>query len=414
MRVKVPRANLPAAYWRLFVATGIDNIGNGAYVAAVPLLAVSLTHDPRLVTAITTAAFLPWLLVSLPAGALVDRHDRAGMMWRAQLTAGVLVSVTAVLVALESIDIGILAVLAFGLGTCDVVFSNAAQAVLPEIVPASLLHRANGNQQAMITAGQQFVGPPVGSSLFSVAAALPFGVDALSFFVSASLVRSLPRRPAEHERPSMRAAMRSGLAWLRRHRLMRTLAMLLGVNTFCGQMANAILVLLATQELRVSVEGYGLLLAAAAVGSVFGGLVNARIVRRIGSLPALVTGLLINIAAFVGIGFSPDPFVLGGFLAVNGFATTMWNIVTTTLRQQLVPAGMLGRVTSVYKLLGWGLIPLGTLTGGVVAHSFGVRAPYELAGAVRTVALLAVLPILLAAMRPAALDADTPEDSRNR
>jgi MFS family permease len=196
------------------------------------------------------------------------------------------------------------------------------------------------------------------------------------------------------------------MAWLKRHRLMRTLAALLGVNTFCGQMANAILVLLATQVVHVGVQGYGLLLASAAVGSVLGGMVNARIVQRIGSLPALVTGLATNIVAFVGIGFSPDPITLGGFLAVNGFVTTMWNIVTTTLRQQLVPSSVLGRVTSVYKILGWGLIPLGTLTGGLVAHGLGMRAPYELAGAVRAIALVAALPVLVAAMRAATVDAD--------
>jgi MFS family permease len=407
MRAKAPDARLSAAYWRLFMATGIDNIGNGAYVAAVPLLALSLTHDARLVTAISTATFLPWLLVSLPAGMLVDRCDRAGLMWRAQLVAGVVVSATAVLVAVDRISIAALAVLAFALGTCDVVFSNAAQAVLPDIVARQLLHRANGNQQAMITAGQQFVGPPVGSSLFSVAAALPFGVDAFSFLVSASLLATLPKAPqSDRERQPMRVAIASGLAWLKRDRMMRTLAALLGVNTFCGQMANAVLVLLATQELRVSVRGYGVLLASAAVGSVLGGIVNARIVQRIGSLPALVIGLATNIAAFVGIGLSPDAIVLGGFLAVNGFATTMWNIVTTTLRQQLVPSTMLGRVTSVYKMIGWGLIPLGTLTGGLVAHALGVRAPYELAGAVRTIALVAALPVLVAAMRATTADVD--------
>jgi len=295
------------------------------------------------------------------------------------------------------------------------VFSNAAQAILPDLVPRALLHRANGNQQAMITAGQQFVGPPVGSGLFSISAALPFGVDACSFLVSASLLATLPKgQQPDRERQSMRVAIASGLMWLKRHRLMRTLAVLLGVNTFCGQMATAILVLLATQELHVTVEGYGVLLTSAAVGSVLGGTVNARIVRRIGSLRALATGLVTNIVAFVGIGFSPNPVVLGGFLAVNGFATTMWNIVTTTLRQQVVPTEMLGRVTSVYKLLGWGLIPVGTLTGGVVAHAFGVRAPYELAGAMRTIALVAALPVLVAAIRAATVDGEQPDHDPTR
>lgn len=402
MRVKAPDSRLPTAYRRLWLATGIDNIGNGAYVTAVPLLAITITQDPRLVTAVSTATYLPWLLMSLPAGTLVDRSDRASLMWRAQLVAAAVVSATAVLVALGEISIATLAIMAFTLGTCDVVFGNAAQAILPDIVPRHLLHRANGNQQAVITVGQLFVGPPVGSSLFAVSAFLPFGVDACSFLLSASLLRTLPKaQQQDRERQSMRVVMTGGLRWLMRHRLMRTLAVLLGVNTFCGQLANATLVLLATQTLHVGVRAYGLLLASAAVGSVLGGLVNARIAQRIGPLPALVSALATNVIAFVGVGYSPNAITLAGFLAINGFATTLWNIVTTTLRQQLVPSTMLGRVNGVYRMLGWGLIPLGTLTGGLIAHGLGLRAPYQLAGAVRAVALVVALPFLTTAMRTA-------------
>ncbi|WP_051399873.1 MFS transporter [Haloechinothrix halophila] len=262
------------------------------------------------------------------------------------------------------------------------------------------LHKANGNQQAAITAGQQFIGPPVGSSLFAAAGALPFGINACSLLLSASLLVTMPRGKGQNREPqSMRAAIATGLVWLRRHRVMRTLAMLLGVNSFSGQMANAILVLIATDQLGVSAGGYGLLLAAAAVGSVFGGVVNAYIIRRIGSLPTLITSLTLNIVAFAGVALSPSAIALGCFLAVNGFATTMWNVVTTTMRQQLVPAGILGSVTSVYKLLGWGLIPLGTLTGGLIAHSFGIRTSYAFAATIRAIVLVAVLPILVSGMR---------------
>lgn len=391
---------MSADYWRFWIATGIDNIGTGAYVAALPLLAVTLTRDPRVVTLVATATYLPWLLLSLPAGVVVDRCDRAVLMWRAQLVAAVAVSGTLILVATGRISIGTLVLMALAMGACDVVFQNAAQVLLPDLVAKHLLHQANGNQQAMITAGQLFVGPPVGSALFAVSAALPFGVDAFSFVLSASVLSRLPKgKPAEGERLPMRASIASGFRWLLGHRLMRTLAALLGLNTFCGQMANATLVLLATQTLHVGVRAYGLLLASAAVGSVLGGLVNARIVHRIGALPALLGALATNVVAFVGAGCSPNAFTLACFLAVNGFATTVWNIVTTTLRQQLVPSAMLGRVNSVYKMLGWGLIPLGTLTGGLVAHEFGLRAPYQLAGAVRGLALVAALPVLITAMR---------------
>lgn len=406
---------LPSTYWRLWWATGIDSLGNGAFVAAMPLLAVTVTHDPRLVALVSAATYLPWLLLSLPVGSLVDRHDRVALMWRSQAVQAVIVGVIAVLVASGGIGIPVLAVLAFGLGACDVVFSNAAQANLPDIVPKSLLHEANGAQQTIATVAQQFVGPPVGSLLFAVAVALPFGMDAGSFALSAALLATLPRRRRPQVEPQpMRTAIVDGLRWLARHRLLRTLAVLLGVNTFCWQLANATLVLLATQTLHLSARGYGLLLAGAALGSVFGGLVNARVVRRIGALPTLLTALTVNVLAFVGVGLSPNAIALGAFLAVNGFATTLWNIVTVSLRQEIVPSALLGRVTSVYKLLGWGLIPLGSLTGGLLAHEFGPRAPYPVAGVVRGIALLAALPVLIGALRAQAGTAVVASTSASR
>ena len=386
---------LPSSYWRLWWASGIDNVGDGAFAAAVPLLAVTITRDPRLVAAVSAATYLPWLLLSLPAGALVDRHDRVTLMWRSQAVQAVLVGTVAVLAATGRSSLVSLAVAAFALGCCDVVFDNASQAFLPEIVPKPLLHKANGAQQAITTVGVQFLGPPVGSALFALAAALPFGLDAGSFALSASLLATLPRT----RKPLVRAPIAGGLRWLARHRLLRTLAILLGINTFCGQLATATLVLLATQTLHVSTAGYGVLLAGAAFGGLLGGLVNARVVATFGPLPSLLAALAGNVVVFVGIGLSPDAVVLGALLAANGFATTLWNVVTVSLRQQVVPDELLGRVTSVYKLLGKGLIPLGTLTGGLVAHAFGLRAPYPVAGVLRGLALLAALPVLVGALR---------------
>ena len=394
------KPRLSAAYWRLWWATGVNTVGDGAFAAVVPLLAVTITRDPRLVSVVSAAAYLPWLLLSLPAGALVDRHDRVGLMWRSQAIQAVIVSILAVLAAFGQIGIPVLAIMAFGLGTCEIVFANAAQSILPDIVAEPLLHRANGNQQTITVIGYQFLGPPIGSLLFAVAVALPFGMDAGSFALSAALLATLPRggrRRVEH--PPMRAAIADGLRWLARHRLLRTLAVLLGVNTFCGQLGNVTLVLLATQTLHLDARGYGLLLAGAAIGSLLGGLVSARVVKRAGALPALLTALAVNVVVFVGIGLSPNAIVLGALLAVNGFVITLWNIVTVSLRQRIVPPAMLGRVNSVYKMLGWGLIPLGALAGGLVAHAFGLRAPYPVAGVLRGIALLVAMPVLIRAMR---------------
>ncbi|MGI5291319.1 MFS transporter [Nonomuraea polychroma] len=391
---------LPGAYWRLWWATGVNSVGDGAFAAVVPLLAVTITRDPRLVSIVSAATYLPWLLLSLPAGALVDRHDRVGLMWRAQAIQAVIVSIIAVLAAFGQVGIPVLAIMAFGLGSCAVVFANAAQAVLPDIVAKPLLHKANGHQQTITTIGLQFAGPPLGSLLFAVAVALPFGMDAASFALSAALLATLPRRARGRiEHPPMRTAIADGLRRLARHRLLRTLALLLGVNTFCWQLGNVALVLLATQTLRVDAPGYGLLLAGAALGSLLGGLVGARVVARTGARPALLTALATNVVVFVGIGLSPNAIVLGVLLAVNGFITTLWSIVTVSLRQQIVPSELLGRVNSVYRMLGWGLMPLGALAGGLVAHAFGLRAPYVVAGVLRGIALLAAMRVLIHAMR---------------
>jgi MFS family permease len=391
-------------YWRLWWANTISSTGDGAFVAALPLLAVTITRDPRLVAVVTAATFLPWLLLSLPAGAVVDRYDRAALMWRAQAVQAAVVAVVAILIVAHRADIEVLAVGGLLLGSAEVIFSNAAQSVLPALVPPDLLPKANGSQQVSLTVGESFLGPPVGSLLFAAAAALPFGLDAVSFAGSAALLAGLPRTNGTREdtkRPTIRAQIAEGLRWLAGHRLLRLVAVLLGIYNFANQMGQAILVLLATQVLHVSTRGYGLLLAASAVGSVVGGLVNPVLTRRLGLLPSLILPAVATGAAFVGLGLAPDPAVAAALLAVQGFSVTMWNVVTVSLRQRIVPGHLLGRVNSVYRMLGWGLMPVGALTGGFVAHAAGLRAPYVVAGLLCLLSVLAALPLLLAAGRSA-------------
>ena len=402
-------------YWRLWWANAISSSGDGAFVAALPLLAVTITRDPRLVSVVTAATYLPWMLLSLPAGALVDRYDRATLMWRSQAVQAAVVAVVAVLIVFRIADIAVLGVAGLLLGCAEVIFSNAAQSVLPALVPPELLPKANGSQEVSLTVGESFLGPPVGSLLFAAAAALPFGLDAASFAGSAALLARLPRTgsPATgysgteisgsghpgRKRPKLRAQIAEGLRWLAGNRLLRVVAVLLGVYNFANQMGQAILVLLATVTLHTGTRGYGFLLAATAVGSVAGGLVSPWLTRRLGLLPSLVTGAAIDAAAFAGIGLAPDPAVAAVMLAAQGFSVTMWNVVTVSLRQQIVPAGLLGRVNSVYRMLGWGLMPVGALAGGLVAHAAGLRAPYIVAGILCALSMLVALPLLLAAGR---------------
>jgi MFS family permease len=397
------RPRLGTHYWRLWWANAISSTGDGAFVAALPLLAVTISRDPRLVAVVTAAGYLPWMVLSLPAGALVDRYDRATLMWRAQAAQAAVVATVAVLVVFGIANIAVLGLAGLLLGSAEVVFSNAAQAVLPALVPPELLARANGSQQVSLTVGETFLGPPAGSLLFAVAAALPFGLDALSFAGSAALLARLPRsrKDAGQARPTIRAQIAEGLRWLSRHRLLRVVAVLLGIYNFANQMGQAVLVLLATETLHVGTRGYGLLLAVTAVGSVVGGLVSPLVTTRLGILPSLILGGAVDAAVFAGLGLAPDPAVAALMLAGQGFAVTMWNVVTVSLRQQVVPAHLLGRVNSVYRMLGWGLMPLGALAGGFVAHAAGLRAPYIVGALLCGLSLLAAIPLLFAARRPA-------------
>lgn len=398
---------LGSAYWRLWWANAVSYAGDGVLVSALPLFAVTVTKDPRLISLVSAAMFLPWLLLSLPAGAIVDRHDRVALMWRSQTVQFAVMGTATVLIMTRVAGIAVLAAAGFLLGCAEVVFSNAEQSALPALVPADLLSRANGNQQVVLTIGETFVGPPLGSALFAVRAALPFGLDAVSFAGSAALLAGLPRTAPSRAVQSrttlarseqrMRAQIAEGVRWLAGHRLLRTVALLLGVSNFSSQMGQATLVLLATQTLHVGTRGYGLLWTAAAVGSVLGGLVNPAITRRLGLLPSLTVAMAAFAAVDAGIGLAPDFAVAAALMACNGFFVTMWNVVTVTLRQRIVPAELLGRVNSVYRMLGWGLMPLGALAGGFIAHAAGLRAAYVVGGVLSGAALIAALPALAGA-----------------
>src|ERR1700683_3931317 len=171
-------ARLGRDYWRRGGADTVSSTGDGAFNAALPLLAVTITRDPRLVSVVTAAIFLPWMLLSLPAGAVVARCDRVTLMWWAQAVQALVVVAVTIAVLLRRADIAVLGVAGLLLGSAEVVFSNAAQSVLPALVPPELLPKANGRQQVSLTVGESFLGPPIGSLLVAAAAGPPFAPGA--------------------------------------------------------------------------------------------------------------------------------------------------------------------------------------------------------------------------------------------
>lgn len=391
-------ARLGPNYSKLWIASAISNLGDGVRWTALPLLAVTLTRDPAKIAAIDFAAFLPWFLFALPAGALVDRLDRRVVMVVANVFRTAVMVLLAGLVLTNSSALWVLYLLAFCLGSAETMFDNAAQAIMPRLVERRLLEKANGRLYAAELTANQFIGPPLGGFLFAAMAALPFLLDAGSFAVSALLIFLIGgafSSSSEAAVPAtrLRHDIGEGLRWLWRHRLLRTLAVFLGLQNMLSTACFSIFVLFAVEILGLSEAGYGALLTTLAVGSLLGTLTVARVAARIGSGTTLFVCLALSSVAYVAIGLSNSPFAVGAAAILLGWPITAWNVITVSLRQAIIPDRLLGRVNSAYRLLGWGMMPLGAAIGGLLGRIYGVRSPFFVSGGVH--AVLAVIALTL-------------------
>jgi MFS family permease len=403
------RRGLGADFARLWTAAATSNVGDGVYLTALPLLAATLTRDPLGVSLVTFAEWLPWLLFGLVSGALLDRWDRRLVMWTVDAGRFAVVGGLAVAVLLDRASIALLVAVGFLLGTGQTLVDTAQQSIVPALVsrdPARL-ERANGRLQGTQIVANQLVGPPAGGFLFSVAAWIPLAVDAVSFGASSALIATIvghfgrpptgpgvPPAAGPAGRPSLRAEIAEGLRWLLAHRVLRTLAVMVAVINLLGVAHDAILVLFAQERLGLGSVGFGLLLTGSAAGGVLGSVVAPWLSRRLGAATILLGGFVFEGAATFGVGLTSSPWVAGALLGVTGLVVIAFNVVGGSLRQELTPDHLLGRVISAFRLFSYGAVPLGALLGGVVGRTFGLRAPFLLAGVVVPLVALLCLPVV--------------------
>jgi len=405
-----PQPPLGPNYRKLWAASAISNLGDGVRLTALPLMAAEITRDPAQIAAIDFASTLPWFLFALLAGAFVDRVDRRHAMGFANIFRALLVGVLALTVVGDNATMVLLYVVAFMLGCAETVFDNASQSILPALVPKDQLERANGRMYAAEFITNQFAGPPLGAFLFVTAAAAPFFLDAASFFIAALLILSFSGsfRTVRETKTSIRADIVEGLKWLWRHRLLRTLAICLGTWNMMSTATFSIFVLFALEVLGISQVGYGILLATLTIGSVTGSLIGARVSRLLGTGTALIVQMAVGALAFLGIAFTSSPWIVGAIFVVEGVITVVWNVITVSMRQSIIPSHLLGRVNSVYRLLGWGTMPIGAALGGFLASQFGLRAPYVAGALVLGLMTIIAIPFInnrsVEAARAAAVD----------
>ena len=403
---KKPKIPLGANYWKLWSSSVVSNLGDGVAQIAYPWLASAVTRSPILIALIAVVQRLPWLLFSLPAGVITDRVDRRKLMlsmnvFRTAITvvvALVVVGQASVLPSPDAVAGGIdletnwivyvtLVIAALLFGMAEVLYDNAAQTILPAIVEPETLERANGNLWGAEMVMNSFVGPPLGRVLIGVAFALPFFFDAGTFAISAALLLLVTgtftvTRSAEElaTKVDWWGEIKEGVRWLWHHPLLRPMAIILGCLNALGSVVFATLVLFAQEVLGVTAFVFAILGAAGAIGGVLGSVLSPRISKALGSGTSLYITFAASIITSLIIGLTSNWIVVFISFGIFSFTAVLWNVITVSLRQTIIPDNLLGRVNSVYRFFGWGMMPIGLAAGGlIVAAVEGAGGSRELA-----------------------------------
>lgn len=380
-------AGLGSNYWRLWASSAASNLADGVFFIAIPLLAVRLTDSPVLIAGLGVAARLPWLVFVLVAGALADRLDRRVTMRNVQAFRVLVVAGLVVGAVTNTLSLPVLYVVAFALGVVETLFDTAAQSILPSIVDRDQLSRANGRLYAVELVMNSFVGPPLGGLLMAVSVALALGGSLLGYALAAislTLISGSFRPERAGPRTSLRADIGEGMRFLVGHRLLRTLAVMVGVMNLGGSATQAIFVLYAVAPgpMGLSEVGFGVLITAFAIGSLAGSLLAERLERRLGRERVLLTSIVASAIGLSVPGFTSNPVIVGASFAFSGVFLVTWNVITVSLRQRIVPDALLGRLNSAYRLFAWGTQPVGALLGGIIGQVLGLPAVFLFAGAV--------------------------------
>jgi MFS family permease len=395
-------------FLKLWSAETISVFGSQISGLALPLVAI-LTLDVSAfeVALLGVVEFLPFILVSLPAGVWVDRLRRrpiliAGDLGRAALLASIPVAYLA-----GALTIWQLYVVGFAVGVFTVFFDVAYQSYLPSLVARDQL--VEGNSKLEITRSASQIGGPGLSGLLVQALTAPGAVlvDAVSFVGSALFlfrirtVEEKPQRAGEGERgPGMKAELAEGLRWVLGNRLLRPIAASTATFNFFGNLMFAVLLVYLVRELGMSAGVIGLVMMLGNLGFLAGALTSSRISAKIGVGPAIVAGASLGVVQLL-VPLAPQdatgaiPFLVIAFL-VSGFGVVLYNVNQVSLRQAITPERLQGRMNSVMRFIVWGVIPLGTLAGGAIASTTTLRTSVWV-GAVGI--CLAAVPVLLSPVR---------------
>ena len=383
---------LGPAFNRLFSASVISNLSDGLLAVAAPLLAISLTKDPILISMLSAFVMLPWLLFAIPIGLIVDRSNKRLLITFTNSIRFITAGLVALAISTETITIYWLLLATFLIGTCEVATDTAAQSLIPVILEKKNFEKANSRMNIAETVIQNFIGAPLSGFLYATAIVLPFILNSLGFLIAAFFVFMIPAHLISQgssaetsvtEKKSFISEIKFGLNYLWNDRPLRRLV---ATTTSLGlfySLSTSTLILFITEILEVQAKYFGVLMAGAGSGGVLGGILTPILSKKFGRGAVLAIAIFISSITVIFQGLSPNVWVFGVIGFISTFAITNWNILLMSCYQVLIPADLYGRIHGARRTFVWGVMPIGALLGGVIAQS-GLRLPLIVGGIATT------------------------------
>lgn len=386
---------LGSSFRWLLASSWTSNIGDGIALAAAPLLIASMTSSPMLVASGAILQFLPWLIFGLHAGAIADRFDRRRLVMFANGARAIVVAALIAFLLTGVANIWIVLACSFLYGAAEVFVDTAGSALLPMLVQPADLGVGNARLQAGFLVANQFAGPPLGAFLFAAGSAFPFMVQALAVTLAILLISrmSLTAVPRDLDADQPRAVHKEigdGLRWLWRNPPVRTLVIIILAFNITWAAPWGILVLYATEHLKMGEVGYGMLTAASAVGGMIGILSFGWLERHVSFAALMRACLSLEVAMHLAFALNTSGAGALAIMFVFGLYAFIWGTISTTVRQRLVPSELQGRIASVNMVGVFGGTIIGQALGGMIAEFWGLTAPwwFAFAGAAITLALV--------------------------
>lgn len=358
----------------LWSGQAVSELGSSISLIAYPLLVLALTGSAADAGLVGFLGALPFTLLPLPAGALVDRWERKRVMLVSDAARALILAVVALAVATERATIPLLAGAAFLEGVFSVFFGTAEPGSLRHVVPEPQRPAAIAQNEARSRAAR-LLGRPLGGALFGLGHTLPFAADALSYagsFACLSAVRSRFNDERTAPQQHILADIREGIGWLWRQPFLRACVLLVAGSNFMFQGFTLAIVVFARNEGASSAE-IGLMLGGFGAGGLLGALAAPWLQPRIPAWLVVVGANWVWAALVPPILLVSHPYVIALFAAGMAFVGPIWNVVIGSYEIRLTPDALLSRVASVSGLIAMGVIPFGSLVAGFLLDALGAE-----------------------------------------